>query len=166
MELICPIEPTTAFRALDATAPNLNANVESECTSASNLSAQFLFSQPITLVIIFGGCGFIGRHLVCYLRANSFVQRVAVIDKKSFQLTHLTKKELAVYEDDSFLTFLQADLLLTFHVDRVRTILSALMMGLPNGSGTCFHFFRVRSVLCSFLIFFSVVLILILLFDS
>lgn len=60
--------------------------------------------------LILGGTGFIGRHLVRYLFNNKLASFVCVADKVPFQIASLSEEELAIYKNESFLAFKQADL--------------------------------------------------------
>jgi nucleoside-diphosphate-sugar epimerase len=57
-----------------------------------------------------GGSGFIGRHLVKYLFDKKLASFVCVADKVPFQIAALSESELAIYKNESFLAFKQADL--------------------------------------------------------
>lgn len=70
-------------------------------------------------VLVLGGSGFIGRHLVTYLFNNKLVSKVCVADKVPFQIAGLSKAEKAIYENADFLTFKQADLANEAHVEKV-----------------------------------------------
>lgn len=61
-------------------------------------------------VLILGGTGFIGRHLVMYLYKNKLASKVCVADKVLYQIAGLNKEELAVYDNKDFVTFKQADM--------------------------------------------------------
>lgn len=50
-------------------------------------------------LIIFGGCGFIGRSLVEYLISNDLVSTVRVIDKVPPQIAWLNKQHQKLYDD-------------------------------------------------------------------
>jgi nucleoside-diphosphate-sugar epimerase len=60
--------------------------------------------------LILGGSGFIGRHLVKYLYDHKLASFVCVADKVPFQIASLSEVELAIYKNESFLGFKQADL--------------------------------------------------------
>jgi len=60
--------------------------------------------------LILGGSGFIGRHLVKYLYDNKLASFVCVADKVPFQIASLSEEELAIYKNEQFLAFKQADL--------------------------------------------------------
>jgi len=60
--------------------------------------------------LILGGTGFIGRHLVKYLYKNQLASFVCVADKVPFQIASLSEEELAIYKNESFCAFKQADL--------------------------------------------------------
>jgi len=70
-------------------------------------------------ILILGGSGFIGRHLVMYLFKNKLASKVCVADKVLYQIAGLNKAELAVYENKDFLTFKQADIANNDHVGKV-----------------------------------------------
>jgi len=60
--------------------------------------------------LILGGSGFIGRHLVKYLYDKQLASFVCVADKVPYQIAALSEAELAIYKNESFLVFKQADL--------------------------------------------------------
>jgi len=70
-------------------------------------------------VLILGGSGFIGRHLVTFLFENKLASRVCVADKLLYQIAGLSESEKAIYENKDFLTFKQADLASEAHITRV-----------------------------------------------
>jgi len=71
-------------------------------------------------VLILGGCGFIGRHLVMYLHKSKLASKVCVADKQLFQIAGLSEAELAIYKSD-FVSFRQADLQNPVHVEKTFT---------------------------------------------
>jgi len=70
-------------------------------------------------VLILGGVGFIGRHLVSYLFNNKLASKVCVADKMLHMIAGLSESEKAIFENKEFLTFKQADLASTTHVEKV-----------------------------------------------
>jgi len=60
--------------------------------------------------LILGGSGFIGRHLVKYLHDHKLASFVCVADKVPYQIAALSEAELAIFKNESFLAFKQADL--------------------------------------------------------
>jgi len=68
-------------------------------------------------VLILGGCGFIGRHLVSHLLENDAVKKICVADKSIPQLSWLNEEHKKLYEDER-VEFRQADLVKQTHVDR------------------------------------------------
>jgi len=70
-------------------------------------------------VLVLGGSGFIGRHIVSYLWQNKLASRVCVADKLLYQIAGLSEEEKAIYENKDFLTFKQADLASEAHITRV-----------------------------------------------
>jgi len=69
-------------------------------------------------VLILGGCGFVGRHLVTYLYENKLASKVCVADKVLHQIAGLSTKEKKIYEDKEFLTYKQVDLANEQHVTK------------------------------------------------
>jgi len=70
-------------------------------------------------VLVLGGCGFIGRHLVTYIYENKLASHITVADKVLFQIAGLSDKEKAIFEDKSFVTYKQADLASEAHLAKV-----------------------------------------------
>lgn len=52
-------------------------------------------------IIVAGGVGFIGRHLVKYLVESGIASKVLVLDKVLPEVAGLTNDELAVFKGDS-----------------------------------------------------------------
>jgi len=69
--------------------------------------------------LILGGCGFIGRHLVKYLYDKKLASFICVADKVPYQIAALSPAELAVFKDESFCVYQQADLRQPGHVEKV-----------------------------------------------
>jgi len=70
-------------------------------------------------VLVLGGCGFIGRHFVTYLHDNQLASHVLVADKVPYAIASLSENQLAIYKNEDFLTFKQADLKNPASVDTV-----------------------------------------------
>jgi len=70
-------------------------------------------------VLILGGCGFIGRHLVTYLWENKLASRVCVADKVLYQIAGLSEAEKAIFENKDFVSVKQADLASEAHIPKV-----------------------------------------------
>jgi nucleoside-diphosphate-sugar epimerase len=68
--------------------------------------------------LILGGSGFIGRHLVTYLYNNKLASFVCVADKVPYQIAALSEAETAIYKNESFLAFKQADLRQPAHTEK------------------------------------------------
>ncbi|XP_047143812.1 uncharacterized protein LOC100209027 isoform X1 [Hydra vulgaris] len=69
-------------------------------------------------VLVLGGCGFIGRHLVTYLIKNNLAEKIRVADKSPPQLSWFNAEHKAVFEDPR-VEFFQANLVNPAHVERV-----------------------------------------------
>jgi dTDP-D-glucose 4,6-dehydratase len=50
-------------------------------------------------VLILGGCGFIGRHLVTYIYEHKLASRVCIADKVLYQIAGLSESEKAIFEN-------------------------------------------------------------------
>jgi len=61
-------------------------------------------------VLVLGGSGFIGRHFVTYLHDNQLASRVLVADKVPYSIASLSENQLAIFSNEDFLSFKQADL--------------------------------------------------------
>jgi nucleoside-diphosphate-sugar epimerase len=70
-------------------------------------------------VLILGGSGFIGRHLVSFLWEHKLASKVCVADKLLYQIAGLSEAEKAIFENKDFLHFKQADLASEAHITRV-----------------------------------------------
>lgn len=68
-------------------------------------------------VLILGGCGFIGRHLVAYLIDNNLAQKICIADKSPPQTAWLNETHKKAF-DDSRVEFRQTNLVNPAHVDR------------------------------------------------
>lgn len=55
------------------------------------------------------GCGFIGRHLVCYLIENELVARIRIVDKTPPQMAWLNEYQQKIY-GSSIIEFRSANL--------------------------------------------------------
>lgn len=69
-------------------------------------------------IMILGGVGFIGRHLVSYLAANKFASKIAVCDKVLPEVAGLTPAEMAIYKSD-LVIYKQANLAREATIDKV-----------------------------------------------
>jgi nucleoside-diphosphate-sugar epimerase len=70
-------------------------------------------------VLILGGCGFIGRHLVTYIYEHKLASRVCIADKVLYQIAGLSESERAIFENKDFVTVKQADLASEAHIPKV-----------------------------------------------
>jgi len=70
-------------------------------------------------VLILGGVGFVGRHVVSYLYNNKLASKVCVADKMLHQIAGLSEAEKAIFDNKDFMAFKQADLAGAGHVDKV-----------------------------------------------
>lgn len=89
----------------------------SSCSSPPSLSPNANPSGPSVLIL--GGCGFIGRHLVEYLTRRKLVSHITVVDKSLVATSNMNTVHKALYEDKSLIRFKQADLSKDVHVERV-----------------------------------------------
>lgn len=60
-------------------------------------------------VLILGGCGFIGRHLVSYLVENDLANSIRVVDKVLIQTAYLSPKHKLIFASP-LIEFIQANL--------------------------------------------------------
>jgi len=70
-------------------------------------------------VLILGGVGFIGRHLVSYLYKNNLASKVCVADKMLHVIAGLSEEEKKIFDNKDFLVFKQADLAGSAHIEKV-----------------------------------------------
>jgi len=70
-------------------------------------------------VLVLGGCGFIGRHLVTYLYENKLASHICVADKVLYQIAGLSEHEKAIFENKDFVSYKQADLASEAHIPKV-----------------------------------------------
>jgi len=70
-------------------------------------------------VLVLGGCGFIGRHVVSYIYDNKLASHITVADKQLYQIAGLSDKEKAIFEDKTMVTYKQADLASEAHIAKV-----------------------------------------------
>jgi nucleoside-diphosphate-sugar epimerase len=61
-------------------------------------------------VLILGGCGFIGRHLVKYLVDNQLASKVRVADKSMPATSYLAEDVKAAFDQKNIVEFKQSDL--------------------------------------------------------
>lgn len=61
-------------------------------------------------VLVLGGCGFIGRHIVCELVAKNITSGVCVVDKVPPQIAWLNEKQAKIFNED-VVTFRSANLI-------------------------------------------------------
>jgi len=62
-------------------------------------------------VLITGGCGFIGRNLVSLLSTcRDEITHIRVADKRPPEMSYLSETEEAIYDDSSFVDYVQVDL--------------------------------------------------------
>ncbi len=103
-----------------ASASSAAASSSVAAASASPAPAVSEFSNPSgPSVLVLGGCGFIARNLVTYLRNHKLVRSIVVADKNLPAISNLHPLHKAAYDDKAFLTFKQADVAKPDHVARV-----------------------------------------------
>ena len=61
-------------------------------------------------ILILGGCGFIGRHLIDMLKRQGNCAGVRVSDKKLPCMCNMSAAHEALFEDESFVEYIQSDL--------------------------------------------------------
>jgi len=78
-------------------------------------------------VLVLGGCGFIGRHVVSYIYDNKLASHITVADKVLYQIAGLSEKEKAIFEDKSIVTINKPILLVKRILLRCLMVLNILM---------------------------------------
>ena len=63
----------------------------------------------MSTVLILGGCGFIGRNLVDFLKEQGVAKKVRVADKSMPDLAGLSEAQRELYKSD-FVDYVQANL--------------------------------------------------------
>jgi nucleoside-diphosphate-sugar epimerase len=70
-------------------------------------------------VLILGGCGFIGRHLVKYLVDNKLASHIKIADKALPGTSHLSEEHKAAFDQKNIVEFKQSDLSKDDHINRL-----------------------------------------------
>jgi len=70
-------------------------------------------------VVILGGCGFYGRHLVKFLVENELASTIKIADKTLPALAKLTDELKAIYKNKELVSFRQCDLAKEDHIKRI-----------------------------------------------
>lgn len=104
-----------------AAAPASSSSSSSSNGDASNGAPEpSPFANPSgPSVLVLGGCGFIGRHLVALLRDRRLASRITVADKSLPATSHLNAQHRQCYDDKALVAFKHADLAKPDHVARV-----------------------------------------------
>lgn len=106
--------------ASSSSAVSSPANNNPTTASSSELLPPSAHADPDgPSVLILGGSGFIGRHLLHYLTRRRLASRITIADKSLWQTSHMNATHRPLYEDKALVTFKQADLAKDAHVDRV-----------------------------------------------
>jgi len=70
-------------------------------------------------VLILGGCGFIGRHLVKYLVDNKLASHIRVADKALPGTSYLSEEHKAAFDQKNIVEFKHSDVTKDDHVARL-----------------------------------------------
>ena len=65
--------------------------------------------QNMASILVLGGCGFIGRHLVTYLVENNLASSIRVVDKVLIQTAYLSPKHKLIFASP-LIEYIQANL--------------------------------------------------------
>ncbi|CAL6053619.1 NAD_dependent epimerase/dehydratase [Hexamita inflata] len=60
--------------------------------------------------LVLGGTGFIGRTFVDFLEREELASKIRVVDKKSPEMSNMSKEHEAMFENEALIEFVQADL--------------------------------------------------------
>lgn len=107
------------------------SSIPAAASSSSSSSSSFSSAAPAPLspspnanpsgpsVLILGGCGFIGRHLVAYLSSRRLCSRITIADKSLAATSNLNAEHKAFYDDKALVIAKHADVSKPDHVARI-----------------------------------------------
>lgn len=69
-------------------------------------------------MLVLGGCGFIGRHLVTFLVERRLASRIIIADKSMPATSNLSNRHKLAFDNKQIVQFIQSDLSKDAHIDR------------------------------------------------
>lgn len=112
-------QPNTTQSATPSLSPSLSLYTYTYTHTPTHSTSTTMSDKP--RVLILGGTGFIGRHLVKYLIDNDLASKIRVADKSMPQLAYLTPEFKKYYDREDIVEFKQANLSNPAHIKRAFT---------------------------------------------